>query len=149
MKKTFILAISVGVLTACSSTSKNDPHKLNCEKMHQDSQVKLGELQSIFNAYQEVNVDLATKLSGPYKEEVASLNDRIIKQKSRCWADESRDIDNGVASLYQDVSKIYGESDHKPRKRMRNVASVKTAEAPPAPPEQKSDEVVSTQPADE
>lgn len=125
MKKTLILAISVGVLTACSSGPKRDNHKLNCDKMHLDSQTKLNDLQSIFNAYQDINVDLATKLSAPYKDEVAMLTDRISKQKARCWKDEERAIDADIASLKEDVSKIYGDSDFKPaKKRMRQVASV-------------------------
>lgn len=135
MKKAIILAISVGVLTACSSSPKSDNHKLNCEKMHLDSQTKLNELQSIFNAYQNINVDLATKLSSPYKDEVAMLTDRISKQKARCWKDEERAIDADMASLKEDVFKIYGDSDYKPaKKRMRQVASVvKPVETPPAP----------------
>lgn len=143
MKKTIMLAISVGVLTACSSSPKSDNHKINCDKMHLDSQTKLTELQRIFNAYQDVNVDLATKLSGPYKEEVASLNDRITKQKARCWKDEERPIDDDMASLNEDTGKIYGEFHAKPKKRMRSVASVKPVEqTPPAEPAQESDAVV-------
>lgn len=138
-----MLAISVGVLTACSSSPKSDNHKINCDKMHLDSQTKLTELQRIFNAYQDVNVDLATKLSGPYKEEVASLNDRITKQKARCWKDEERPIDDDMASLNEDTGKIYGEFQAKPKKRMRNVASVKPVEhTPPPEPAQESDAVV-------
>lgn len=132
MKKLFILSISFGVITACSSNPKSDNHKINCDKMHLDSQTKLNELQRIFNAYQDINVDLATRISQPYKEEVAMLDSRISKQKAKCWKDEERPIDADMASLKDDVYKIYGEADFKPvKKRGRVTASLPKAE--PAP----------------
>lgn len=131
MQKHIILFISCGVITACSSSPKGDNHKLNCDKMHLDSQTKLNELQRIFNAYQDVNVDLATRISQPYKEEVAQLDSRIGKQKAKCWKDEERAIDADMASLKDDVTKIYGDSDFKPaKKRARSMASVAKQEVP-------------------
>lgn len=126
----FILCVLLPMsLTACSTGPKRDNHKINCDKMHLDSQSKLDEQQLIFNAYQDINVDLATKLSGPYREEVAQLNDRVRKQKARCWKDEDREIDSGMASLLDDVKKIYGETHFKAvSKKMRSMASVVKAD---------------------
>lgn len=102
--------------------------------MHLDSQTKLSELQRIFNAYQDINVDLATKLSQPYKEEVAQLESRVRKQKQRCWKDEERALDTDMADLKDDVDKIYGENEMiaKPTKKRaaRAVASVVPAAKP-------------------
>lgn len=131
MNKYILCVLAVLALVACSSNPKRDNHKINCDKMHLDSQSKLDELQLIFNAYQGINVDLATKISGPYRDEVAQLHDRIRKQKARCWKEEDREIDSGIASLLDDVKKIYGESHFKAMNRKtRNVASVVKAESP-------------------
>ncbi|MCC6138472.1 MAG: hypothetical protein IT287_07550 [Bdellovibrionaceae bacterium] len=135
MNKTILFSIGLFALTACSSSPRGDNHKINCDKMHLDSQAKLAELQQIFNAYQNINVDLATKLSEPYKQEVAILDSRISKQKQRCWKDEDRVVDTDMKELKDDVMKIYGTDNDmiaKPTKKRvtRSMASAATVTKP-------------------
>lgn len=98
--------------TACS-TSRMPASKLNCERLHTDSVVKLAELQKVFVAYQEVNVDLVNKLAPPFKSEVADMDMRVRKQKQKCWPQEKRQIDTDMAIMRDDVLKIYGEFEPK------------------------------------
>jgi hypothetical protein len=134
MQKNIILVSTLVFLTAaCSSTPKTN---INCEKMELDSQTKLVELQTIFNAYQDINYDLAVRLSTPFKDEVQRLDSRIQKQKQRCWSGEEKELDKDIASLKEDMSKLYGhDMASKPMKRKRSLASVARAQPVETPTE--------------
>lgn len=108
--KNYSLLLSVLFLltAACSSGPKSD-YLLNCEKLHEDSQSKLIELQRIFSTYQEVNYDLTAKLIPPLRTEVVELDHRVKQQKQRCWPNEDRVVDEELAVLKEQVTKLYGE----------------------------------------
>lgn len=111
MKK-LILLLPVFALCACSTSSKS-PSRLNCEKLHADSQAKLAEMQQIFTAYQNINYDLAAKLIPPYKVQVDELATRVKGQKQKCWSSEKREIDGDIAVLKDELIKIYGDLEPK------------------------------------
>ncbi|MBY0385073.1 hypothetical protein K2X05_07930 [bacterium] len=117
-----ILSLPFLFLMACSTGPRVG---LNCEKLHADSEVRVQELRQVFASYQNINYDLALKLSPPLKEEVSELDSRVRKQKQRCWAKEKRPIDAELALLKDELFKVYGkeediESKAKPK---RSVAS--------------------------
>lgn len=110
-------------LMACSTGPRVG---LNCEKLHADSEVRVQELRQVFASYQNINYDLAVKLSPPLKEEVGELDSRVRKQKQRCWAKEKRPIDAELALLKDELFKVYGKDDEgvEPKaKPKRSVAS--------------------------
>lgn len=115
------LIVSLFIFTGCATKSKS---ALNCEKLHADSVSRLEELRHILESYQNINYDLAVKLSPPLKEEVSDLDSRIKKQKQRCWASEKRPIDSDMALLKDELFKVYGkENDLVPLKTAKNKES--------------------------
>lgn len=117
MKKLIFLTALVS-LTACS-TSRLPSSKLNCERLQTDSETKIAELHKVFNAYQDLNVDLAVKLSPPFKEEMAQMEDRLKKQKQKCWPGEATAIDENFSELKDNVVKVYGDLPPREPKRTR------------------------------
>jgi hypothetical protein len=95
-------------LMACSTGPRTG---LNCEKLHADSEVRVQELRQVFASYQNINYDLAVKLSPPLKEEVGELDSRLRKQKMRCWPKEKRPIDAEMALLRDELFKVYGKEE--------------------------------------
>lgn len=121
-------------MAACATSDRAPSSKLNCEKLHQDSEAKLVELQKVFTSFQDISYDLAVKLTPALKEQADQLDVRIKKQKQRCWAKENRDIDSEMASLKEELTKTYGDMDQ-PKAPVRIPTSDPTpsATAPEAP----------------
>lgn len=125
MKK-IIFFSALFVLNACSTSSKS---ALNCERLHADSEIRVEELKQVLISYQNINYDLAVKLSPPLKEEVAEMDSRIHKQKMRCWPKEKKPIDSEMALLKEELFKVYGDNDEP--KKPKVIAS-KTSHRKPA-----------------
>lgn len=123
MKK-IIFFSALFVLNACSTSSKS---ALNCERLHADSEIRVEELKQVLISYQNINYDLAVKLSPPLKEEVAELDSRIRKQKMRCWAKEKKPIDSEMALLKEELFKVYGDDD---LKKPKVIASKESSRKP-------------------
>lgn len=117
MKKLIFITALVS-LTACS-TSRLPSSKLNCERLQTDSEAKIAELHKVFNAYQDLNVDLAVKLSPPFKEEMAQMDERLKKQKQKCWPGEAKAVDENFAELKDNVVKVYGDLPPREPKKTR------------------------------
>lgn len=135
-----ILSLPFLVFIGCSTGSKSS---LNCEKLHADSEVRVEELKKVLISYQEVNYDLAVRLSPPLKEEVQELDSRIRKQKQRCWASEKRPIDTEMAVLKNELFKVYGSDDE--LKKLRTVASKATTRKPASVSDETTDIVESVE----
>jgi hypothetical protein len=130
MKKLLLIPLLFS-MAACSTT-RAPATKLNCKKLEADSDAKLLELQKIFAAYQEVNYDLAVKLAPALREEADSLNERVKKQKQRCWPGEKRPVDQEIVVLKDELTKVYGLIAEVPKK-VRAPASVHALAPPPMP----------------
>ena len=120
MKKLLLIPAFLS-LGACAS--RMPASQLNCERLHDDSSAKLEEMKKVFKYYQEVNYDLAVKLSPALKEEVVNLDERVRRQKQKCWPKEARPIDGEMAQLKDDLVKVYGDLPPKPPKKPRVPAN--------------------------
>jgi hypothetical protein len=116
MKKLLMIPVLFS-MAACSSSHRAPASKLNCEKLEKDSDAKLIELQKVFAAYQEINYDLAVKFAPSLREETDILETRIKRLKARCWPGESKAVDNEMASLKSELTKVYGLEPEAPKKR--------------------------------
>lgn len=139
MKKS-LLAIPFLLSIGCSTGSKSS---LNCEKLHADSEVRVEELKKILVSYQDVNYDLAVRLSPPLKEEVQELDSRIRKQKQRCWASEKKPIDTEMAILRNELFKVYGSDED--LKKLRTVASKPAPRKPASVPDEQAEIIESVE----
>lgn len=135
-----ILSLPFLVFIGCSTSSKSS---LNCEKLHADSEVRVEELKKVLISYQDVNYDLAVRLSPPLKDEVQELDSRIRKQKQRCWNSEKRPIDTEMTVLKNELFKVYGSDDE--LKKPRTVASKTVPRKPASVPEEQAEIVESVE----